>query len=80
VPVAYIINLTYLGGRDQEDCGLKPAQGNSSQGPILKIPNTKKDRLKWQSTYLANKRPRVNTLVSSRKRKKKIFSCGIGKK
>jgi hypothetical protein len=35
-----------LGGRDQEDRGLKPAQANSSQDPILKIPNTKKGLVK----------------------------------
>jgi hypothetical protein len=33
----------YMGGRDQEDDGLKPAQGSSSQDPVLKIPNTKKE-------------------------------------
>jgi hypothetical protein len=29
------------GGRDQEDCGSKPAQANSSQNLISKTPNTK---------------------------------------
>jgi hypothetical protein len=46
VPVAHACNPSYSGGRDQEDHGLKPAQENSSQDPILKIPNTKKG---WQS-------------------------------
>jgi hypothetical protein len=32
-------NPSHWGGRDQEDCGLKPAQANSSQEPISKIPN-----------------------------------------
>jgi hypothetical protein len=38
-----------LGGRDQEDNGLKPAQANSSRDPILKIPNRKwlSEWLKW---------------------------------
>jgi hypothetical protein len=32
----------YLGGRDQEDQGSKPAWANSSLDSISKIPNTKK--------------------------------------
>jgi hypothetical protein len=36
VPVAHIYNPSYLGGRDQEDHGLKPAQANSSMRPYLK--------------------------------------------
>jgi hypothetical protein len=30
VPLAHACNLSYSGGRDQEDHGSKPAQGNSS--------------------------------------------------
>jgi hypothetical protein len=30
--VAYACNPSYSGGRDQEDCGSKPAQANSSGG------------------------------------------------
>jgi hypothetical protein len=41
-PVAHTYNPSYSGGRDQEDHGLKPAGANSSQGPILKIQNTKR--------------------------------------
>jgi hypothetical protein len=29
-------NPSYSGGRDQEDCGWKPAQANSLRDPILK--------------------------------------------
>jgi hypothetical protein len=36
-------NLSYSGGRNQEDRGLKSAQVNSSLDPIMKIPITKKD-------------------------------------
>jgi hypothetical protein len=32
-------NPSYLGGRDQEDHGLKPAQANSYWDTILKKPN-----------------------------------------
>jgi hypothetical protein len=34
--VAHACNLTYSGGRDQEDSGSKPAQANSSLDTILK--------------------------------------------
>jgi hypothetical protein len=42
VLVAHASNPSYSGGRDQEDCGSKPAWGNSSQEPISKIPITKR--------------------------------------
>jgi hypothetical protein len=32
--VADAYNLSYSGGKDQEDGGLKPAQANSLQNPI----------------------------------------------
>jgi hypothetical protein len=40
--VAHACNLSYPGGRDKENCGLKPPQTNSSQDPIWKILNTKR--------------------------------------
>jgi hypothetical protein len=40
--VAHIRNPSYLGGRDQEDLGSRPAQAIVSETPISKIPNTKK--------------------------------------
>jgi hypothetical protein len=42
--VAHTCNPSYLGGRDQEDFGSKPAQASCSQDPILKIPNTSKKK------------------------------------
>jgi hypothetical protein len=42
VLVAHACNPSYSGGRDQEDGGLKPAQANSLQDPISKIPITKR--------------------------------------
>jgi hypothetical protein len=45
-PVAHTCNPSYSGGREEEDHDLKPVWANSSQGPILKIPNTK---LGWKS-------------------------------
>jgi hypothetical protein len=35
-PVAHTCNPSYSGGRDEEDCGSKPAQANSSRNAILK--------------------------------------------
>jgi hypothetical protein len=42
--VAHACNPSYSGGRDQEDCDLKPAQENSSARPYLqKKPSQKGD-------------------------------------
>jgi hypothetical protein len=35
-PATHACNPSYSGGRDQEDCGLKPARANSPQDPISK--------------------------------------------
>jgi hypothetical protein len=40
--VAHTCNPSYLGGRDKEDLGLKPALANSSQDSILRILITKR--------------------------------------
>jgi hypothetical protein len=40
-PVALACSPSYSGGRDHEDCGLKPVQTNSSRDPILEKNNTK---------------------------------------
>jgi hypothetical protein len=37
--MAHICNPSYSGGRDLEDRGSKPTQGNSLQDPILKNPS-----------------------------------------
>jgi hypothetical protein len=42
LPVAYACNPSYSGGRDQEDCSLKPARENSSRDPLKIKPITKK--------------------------------------
>jgi hypothetical protein len=41
-PVAYSCNPSNSGGRDQENCGSKPAQANSSVRPYLEKTFTKK--------------------------------------
>jgi hypothetical protein len=40
-------NPSYSGGRDQEDCSLKPAQANSLQDTISKIPFRKIGLVEW---------------------------------
>jgi hypothetical protein len=45
--VAHTCNPSYTGGRDQEDHGLKTAQANSLQDPILKKTLHKKGLLEW---------------------------------
>jgi hypothetical protein len=45
--VAHTCDLSCLGGRDQEDCGSKPAQANSSQDLISRKPITKKGLEEW---------------------------------
>jgi hypothetical protein len=40
--MAHACDPSYSGGRDQEDRGSKPAQANSLQDSISKIPNQKK--------------------------------------
>jgi hypothetical protein len=42
VPVAYIYNPSYSGGRDQEDQSSKPAWANSLWDPISKNPSQKR--------------------------------------
>jgi hypothetical protein len=39
--VTHACNPSYSGGRDQEDCGLKPAQANRSWDPAQKYPSLK---------------------------------------
>jgi hypothetical protein len=41
-PVDHACNPSYPGGRDLEDCSLKPGLADSGKDPIWKIPNTKK--------------------------------------
>jgi hypothetical protein len=39
--VGHACNLSYSGGRDQEDHSSKPAGANSLQDPVLKTPSGK---------------------------------------
>jgi hypothetical protein len=47
MPVAHACNLSYSGGRHQEDHSSKSAQENNSQNPILKKTNHKKRLAEW---------------------------------
>jgi hypothetical protein len=47
VLVAHAYNPSYTRDTDQEDCGSRLAQENSSRDTISKIPNTKKGLAKW---------------------------------
>jgi hypothetical protein len=44
---AHTSNPSYSGGRDQEDCGSRPALINSSQDPILKKIHHRKGLAEW---------------------------------
>jgi hypothetical protein len=44
-PAAHACNPSYSGGRDQEDCGLKPALGKQFERPYLKKKHLYKKRL-----------------------------------
>jgi hypothetical protein len=46
-PLAHACNPSYSGGRDQEDCGSKPAWANSSARPYLKKSFTKLRLVEW---------------------------------
>jgi hypothetical protein len=68
--VAHAYNPSYLGGRDQEDRGLKAAQANSSARPYLqKKPSQQKG---WWSGSRC--RPWVRAQYHKKKKKKKIHT------
>jgi hypothetical protein len=47
VPVAQVCNPSYLGGRDQEDLGSKPAQATSLRDSYLEKSLHKKGLVEW---------------------------------
>jgi hypothetical protein len=63
--VAHTCNRSYSRGRNQEDCSSKPAQANSSQDPISKIPTQKRAKGAAEEVErLSSKcKPRVKTPV-----------------
>jgi hypothetical protein len=74
--VAYDCNPSYLGSRDQEDQGLKPAQANNSWNPISKKPITKRaggvaqdEGPEFQPQYCKKKKEIFETSASCNQRK-----------
>jgi hypothetical protein len=45
--VSPAFNPSYSGGRDQEDCALKPGWANILQDPLSKKTHHKKGLVKW---------------------------------
>jgi hypothetical protein len=70
VPVAHACNPSYLGGRDQEIHGSKPAQANNSQDHISKIPNTNQGWQSGSSDRVSALRSRPSTAKKKKERKK----------
>jgi hypothetical protein len=64
--VAHTYNPCYLGGRDEEDCSLRPAWENSLWDTILKIPSIKKELAEWLKCYSLSRKPCVQILVPQR--------------
>jgi hypothetical protein len=48
---------SYSGGGDQENCGLKPAQANSSARPYLEKPFTKTGLVEWLKVKALSSNP-----------------------
>jgi hypothetical protein len=72
--VAHTYNPSYSGGRDQEDHGLKPAQANTSQDPILKKIYPKKRADVGQSIG-----PEFKPQYHKKKKKAVSFWCKTGR-
>jgi hypothetical protein len=60
-PVAHACNPSYSGGRDQEDCGSKPARANSLGDPISKIPSTKR-AMEWLKVWALSSSPNTTKI------------------
>jgi hypothetical protein len=60
VPVAHVYNLSYLGGRDQEDSSSKPTWGNSSARPYLENTHHKKGLVEWLKVLALSSNPRTS--------------------
>jgi hypothetical protein len=70
VLVAHACNPSYSGGRDQEDCGSKPAQANSLQDLISKKLITEKGLVEWLKVYTLSSNPRTTKKERKKERKK----------
>jgi hypothetical protein len=69
VLVAHTYNPSYSGGRDQEDCSLKPDQANNSQNPISKKKTFTKIRLvEWIKVKAVGSNPSMQKKKKKRER------------
>jgi hypothetical protein len=59
MPVAHACNPSYSGSRDQEDCGLKPAQANT----YLKKPFTKIGLVEWLKVKALSSSPSTTIFI-----------------
>jgi hypothetical protein len=86
VPVAHACNPSYSGSRDHKGRSSKPAQPNSSWGPIFKKPFTKKVLVEWLkvkalSSNLSTTRKKTNKQTkdkpSNHRRTKKTIAIDL---
>jgi hypothetical protein len=66
-PISHAYNPSYLGGRDQEDCGSKPAQANRSWDPMSK--KKKKNTTKRSSGVAQDVGPESKPQYCKKKKK-----------
>jgi hypothetical protein len=76
--VAHAYNPSFSGGRDQEDCGSKPAWANSSQDPISKNPSQKRAGGVAQGVGPEFK-PQYCIFINKLKTRNDSFSCTFPK-
>jgi hypothetical protein len=69
--VAHACNPSYLGGRNQQDHGSKPAWANSSSDPISKKPITKKGVVEWLKVQALSSSP---STTQKKKKGRMIFA------
>jgi hypothetical protein len=63
--VVHACNSSYSGGRDQENCSLKPAWAGSSQDPILKTLSQKN----WTGKVAQDEGPEFKSLYHTHTQK-----------
>jgi hypothetical protein len=68
--VAHACNLSFSGGRDQEDRGSKSARVNSSRDPISKKIHHKKGLVEWLKVKVLSSNPMYKKQTNKQKRQK----------
>jgi hypothetical protein len=72
VSVAHACNPNYSGGRDQEDCGSKPAWANSVTLSQKTPTHKRAGRVAQKAEHLSSKHKALNTNPNSTKKKRSI--------